>query len=225
MADGTPDDGPSLEMPSLSLRRRSRAREGRPPAPTGGASAAGPAAGPPQPSLPPQPSEPSQPSLPRRPSEPSEPSRPSARRGPREGRTIRLGGLPAAAVTGVLVGGLAVLLGWLAAAGCSAARGTSSCGGAAGLPILLATLVALAWAGTLLLRACGVADAGSTSLLAVGVLAVLVMVFLLGSLDEWWGVLAVPVASLVAYAGSWWVTTAVGGGEPAVGGSAPHDVR
>ena len=62
-------------------------------------------------------------------------------------------------------------------------------------------------------------DAGSTSLLAVGVLAVLVLVFLLGSLDEGWTLVAVPVASAIAYAASWWVTTAVGDDDPAAGTS------
>jgi uncharacterized membrane protein YfcA len=177
MADGTPDDGPSLEMPSLSLRRKKAA--------------------------------------------PDEDATTTHEAAP----TVSLGGLPAAALTGLVVGGLAVLLAWLAGAGCSAARGTSSCGGAAGLPILLAALVVLAYAGALLLRLFGVADAGSTSLLAVGVLAVLVMVFLLGSLDEWWTAVAVPTASLGAYVGSWWVTAiAVGGDEPP-GARTPYDVR
>ena len=137
---------------------------------------------------------------------------------------IPLSGLPAAMVTGVVVGGLAVLLAWLAGLGCSAVRGTSSCGGAAGLPILLVALVLLAWAGAVLLRFLAGGDAGSTSLLAVGILAVLVMVFLLGSLDEWWSAVAVPGASLVAYAASWWVTTSVGDA-PAAEATETHDVR
>ena len=33
---------------------------------------------------------------------------------------------------------------------------------------------------------------------------------LLGSLDEWWALVAVPAASAVAFCGSWWVTTAAG---------------
>ena len=114
--------------------------------------------------------------------------------------------LPAASLTGVAVGGLAVLLAWLAGVGCEAVRGTSACGGGPGLLILLLVLVVLTWAGSLLLRVLGVPHAGSTSLLAVGILAVLVLVFLLGSLDEWWAIVAVPVASAISYAASWWVT-------------------
>ncbi len=208
MADRAPDDGPSLEMPSLSLRRRRK--------PDGAAQTPEPSPEPtpePEPELQPEPTPEPQP-------EPTpEPSRRGARR-------PTLTGLPAAVLTGVVVGGLAVLLAWLAGLGCSAARGTSSCGGAAGLPILLVALVLLASAGAVLLRLFAVREAGSTSLLAVGILAVLVMVFLLGSLDEWWSVVAVPVASLVAYAVSWWVTTAVTSDEPGpVGARPPYDVR
>lgn len=142
----TPDDGPSLEMPSFSLRRS---------------------------------------------------------------RNASLSGLPAAAVTGAVVGGLAVGLTWLATSTCDVVRGTSSCGGGPGLLILVGVLVLLAYAGSLLLRLLGVPDAGSTSVLAVGILAVLVLVLLLGSIDEWWMVLAIPVAATLAFCGSWWVTTSV----------------
>jgi hypothetical protein len=141
---------------------------------------------------------------------------------------VQVRGLPAASLTGVAVGGLAVLLAWLAGVGCEAVRGTSACGGGPGLLILLAVLVVLTWAGSVLLRALGVPHAGSTSLLAVGVLAVIVLVFLLGTLDEGWTLVAVPVASAISYAASWWVTTAVGDDDPAAGTSAPassYDVR
>lgn len=142
---------------------------------------------------------------------------------PSRRRTVSLAGLPAAALTGLLVGALAVAVGWASGVACEAVRGTSSCGGAVGLPILLAALVLLAWVGGLLLAVLGVRDARSTSLLAVGVLAVLVLVFLLGSLDHWWGVTALPIAAVVAYVGSWWLTTAAAGDDPA--GEASYDVR
>jgi hypothetical protein len=150
---------------------------------------------------------------------------PVRRREPRRLPTVALAGLPAAAVTGVAVGALAVLLAWLAGAGCSAVRGTSSCGGAIGLPLLLAGLVLLAWVGTVLLRALGVADAGSTSVLAVGIMAVLVMVFLLGSLDEWWALVAVSLVTAIGYGAAWWVTSSVVGGDAAAEAPAPRDVR
>ena len=219
MADGSPDDGPSLEMPSLSLRRRRKPPAAEAPerqAPEHEA---------PEPEAPapeaPAPEAPeSEPAL-----DPVPETHPDGRRRP-ERPAIPLSGLPAAAVTGVVVGGLAVLVGWLAGLGCSALRGTSSCGGAAGLPMLVVALVVLAWVGAVLLRLVAVREPGSTSLLAVGILAVLVMVFLLGSLDEWWAAVVVPVASLMAYAVSWWVTTAVSSdGRDPVGARPPYDVR
>ena len=169
MADGAPDDGPSLEMPSLSLRRRKEPAE--------------------VPDAPPR---------------------------PRQGRSrphllsVPVSGLPAAAVTGVAVGGLAVLLAWLAGVGCEVVRGTSSCGGGPGLLLLVVVLALLALAGSVLLRQLGVPHPGSTSVLAVGILAVLVLVFLLDSLGEGWALVAVPLASAAAFCASWWVTTAAG---------------
>jgi hypothetical protein len=183
--DGTPDEGPSLEMPSFSRRRR------RPEPGTG------PEAGP---ETAPGPAPRAAPSAPA-PAEPARVRRPLP--------TVSLAGLPAAAVTGVVVGALGVLLVWLAGVGCEAVRGTSSCGGGPGLLVLVVVLGVLAWAGSLLLRVFAVPEAGSTSLLGVGILAVLVMVFLLGSLDQWWTAVAVPVAAAAAFAASWWVTTAV----------------
>lgn len=183
--DGTPDEGPSLEMPSFSRRRR------RPEPGTG------PEAGP----------ETAPGDAPR--AAPSAPATAEPARVRRPLPTVSLAGLPAAAVTGVVVGALGVLLVWLAGVGCEAVRGTSSCGGGPGLLVLVVVLGVLAWAGSLLLRVFAVPEAGSTSLLGVGILAVLVMVLLLGSLDQWWTAVAVPVAAAAAFAASWWVTTAV----------------
>ena len=179
MAD-KPDDGPSLEMPSFSRRRK----EAQAPAP--------------------EPATVQQPIV-------EVEHLPAAPERPRERRTVDLPGLPAAALTGVVVGVLAVLLAWLAGAGCEAVRGTSSCGGAAGLPLLVTGLVLLAWVGSVLLRLLGVPDAGSTSVLAVGIMAVLVLVFLLGALDTWWALVTVPVTAVIGYGASWWVTSSVVG--------------
>ncbi|MFC7360337.1 hypothetical protein [Nocardioides astragali] len=214
MADtGRPDDptedAPSLEMPSFSLRRRKRAAEldevpeAEPePAPE------------PTAVLPPQP--------PQRPvAEPTE----ADEREPRRRGELPVSGLPAAAVTGVVVGGLAVLLAWLATTSCEAVRGTSSCGRGPGLLILVAVLVVLAYAGGWLLRLFAVPEPGSTSILAVGIMAVLVMVFLLGSTDEWWMVIALPVVTVLAYVASWWVTTSVRDGDAGADAPEPHDVR
>ena len=128
-----------------------------------------------------------------------------AARPPRHG----LPGLVAAAGAGVVVGALAVLLVWLASLGCEAVRGTASCGGGPGFVVLVAILVLVACAGAVLLRAVRVPDAGSTSALAVGVMAVLVLVLLTDALFEWWVALAVPVVSALSHALAWWVTSQV----------------
>jgi hypothetical protein len=56
-------------------------------------------------------------------------------------------------------------------------------------------------------------------------MAVLVMVFLLGSIDGWWMVIAIPVTAVVAYSASWWVTHAVVGDDARPDVTEPHDVR
>lgn len=164
-----PDDGPSLEMPSFSLRRPRRAA----------GSASEPA---------PEPAPAPEPERVRRP------------------RAVALPGVAAAVLVGLAVGLAAVLLGRLLGAGCEAVRGTSACGGAIGLPALIASLVVLAWLGSLLLRALGVADGGSTSVLAVSIAAVVVLVALLDVLDGPWAALALPLLGAVSYAAAWWVT-------------------
>jgi hypothetical protein len=230
--DGT-DDGPSLEMPSFSLRRKKQA-----PPPQDAAPDPTPAEPEPEPLPEPEP-EPTA-AIPAQPAyepptavvpvahepdhdepDPDEPDHDE----PRAPRRLPLSGLPAAVATGVAVGVLAVLLAWLAGVGCEAVRGTSSCGGGPGFLILLLVLVALALAGSWLLDRFGVPEAGSTSLLAVGIMAVLVMVFLLGSLDTWWAAVAVPVTAVVGYAVSWWVTNAVVGDDTDARVAEPHDVR
>jgi hypothetical protein len=187
MADpGRRDDRPSLEMPSFTRRRgREDAQAAPDDAPEDAPEDAR--------------------------DDATEPAPAEAARVRRPLPAVSLAGLPAAAVTGVVVGALGVLLVWLAGVGCEAVRGTSSCGGGPGLLLLVVGLGEMAWAGSLLLRVFAVPDAGSTSVLAVGILAVLVMVFLLGSLDEWWTAVAVPVAAVAAYCSAWWVTTAVVG--------------
>ncbi|MBD3924348.1 hypothetical protein IEZ26_06945 [Nocardioides cavernae] len=199
------DDRPPLAMPSFSLRRRRKVSDDEDTSSARDHTAAMPDAAVVQPPAVPEPGP-----------------------GPQRLPAVQVSGLRAASLTGVAVGGLAVVLAWLAGVGCEAVRGTSACGGGPGLLILLVVLVVLTWAGSLLLRVLGVPHAGSTSLLAVGILAVLVLVFLLGSLDEGWALVAVPVASAISYAASWWVTAAVSDDGPAAGASArssSYDVR
>ncbi|WP_107764279.1 hypothetical protein [Nocardioides terrigena] len=114
--------------------------------------------------------------------------------------------LPAVLVVGAVVGLAAVLLTWGSLRLCDVATGTASCGGGPGLLLLVAILIALTYLGGWLLRGFGISDAGSTSFLAVGLLAVVAMLFLVDSLDSWTGAVAVPVVTVVAYALSWRVT-------------------
>ena len=114
--------------------------------------------------------------------------------------------LRAVLVVGALVGLLAVLLTFASLKFCELASGTDSCGGP-GLLLLIATVVVLTYTGASLLRGFGIADAGSTSFLAVALLAVRVRVFLLDVIYSWWMILVVPLVSMAMYALSWWVTT------------------
>jgi hypothetical protein len=128
---------------------------------------------------------------------------PPERRAPRE---PWLEGRPAAALTGLLVGALIVA----ATAGslrlCTAVQGTSSCGGP-GLFLLVAILLAAVLVGAALLKAAAVPQPGSTSFLAVGLLSVVALLFLVGSIFEWWMVIVVPLVSVATFLLSHWVTT------------------
>jgi hypothetical protein len=134
---------------------------------------------------------------------------PEVESGTRERRDLHFPGLPAlpaVLVVGAVVGLTAVLLTWGSLRLCDVATGTASCGGGPGLLLLVAILIALTYLGGWLLRGFGISDAGSTSFLAVGLLAVVAMLFLVDSLDGWTGAVAVPVVTVVAYALSWRVT-------------------
>ena len=120
----------------------------------------------------------------------------------------QLGATPAALVTGLVVGAVTVGLVWASQQGCELLRGTSSCGNA-GFLLLLAVFVAAAWLGGALLRGFGVDDGGSTSFLAMGIVAVVLMLFLADVLFAWWMVLVVPAVSMLAYLLSHRVTTAM----------------
>jgi|tagenome__1003787_1003787.scaffolds.fasta_scaffold20882585_3 hypothetical protein len=147
---------------------------------------------------------------------------------PKPPREPWLGGTPAAAVTGLFVGALIVA----ATAGslriCTAVKGTSSCGGQ-GFFLLVAILIVAVLVGAALLRGAGVPEPGSTSFLAVGLLSVIALLFLVGSIFEWWMVIVIPLASVATFLLSYWVTATFV--DPANDGSDPvlrpeeHDVR
>jgi hypothetical protein len=116
-------------------------------------------------------------------------------------------GWVAAAVTGVVIGLLLVGMTAGSLQACESVRGTSTCGGSGVLilTLILAVLVAL---GGLLLRIFGVPDPGSTSFLALGMVAVISLLFLLDVLLSWWMLLVIPAISVAMYLLAYWVTTA-----------------
>ena len=118
-------------------------------------------------------------------------------------------GRVAAVVTGLVVGLFGVAGTALALAGCEAMTGTGSCGGP-GFFLLVAILAVMVLLGTGLLRAWKVADAGSTSFLAVGVVTVVVLLVLLDLVFSAWMFLVVPLLAAAAYALAHWVTTRFG---------------
>ena len=123
-------------------------------------------------------------------------------------RLPAIDGRAAAVVTGLVIGVLTVGLTWASLGLCNAVKGTSSCGNP-GYLLLVAILVAMVLLGSVLLRAWGIPDATSISFLAVGLLAVFVLVFLVGALESWTMILVIPLVTAAAYALSHWVTTAI----------------
>jgi hypothetical protein len=229
MAEDREKDAPSLEPPSL-FGRKKKSAPAKPPAP----SAEGPDDSPttifddtsePTPDLAPtQVQEPVQPSASASPLTPP----PAPAKEPRPPREPWLAGRPAAVLTGLVVGGLIVA----ATAGslrlCTEVKGTSSCGGP-GFFLLVAILVVAVLVGTGLLRVAHVPEPGSTSFLAVGLLSVVALLFLVGSIFEWWMAIVIPLASVATFLLSHWVTATYI--DPANDGSdpdrepEPHDVR
>lgn len=226
-------DGPSLELPSLSFRRkrRTKAAQAAPEPPS-------PPAPDPEPERIPRPTRPPAPELPEPTPPPlfadevaapttepepeaaapapapvtSAPARSAPQRPAEQPRRRRqftlpvLGGTVAAVVTGILVGVITVGLTWASLRVCEAVRGTSSCGGP-GYLVLLGIMIGMILLGAALLRAWGVPDPGSTSTLAVGLLAVLVMLFLVGVLFHWWMILVIPACSALTFAAAHWVAS------------------
>jgi hypothetical protein len=125
----------------------------------------------------------------------------SLRRGKRSDRPglSAVPGRVAVAATGVMVGLLAVGLTSLELRLCEVVSGTSSCGGGPGLLLLLLVVAALAAVGTGLLRAFGVQAPGSTSALAVGLVAVLALLFLADVPLARWMLLVIPAVAALAF--------------------------
>lgn len=140
------------------------------------------------------------------PTGPSEPERTTPTRPRRELRLPGLTGPVAAALTGLVVGAFLVLATYGSLRGCTAIRGTSTCGGTAGFPLLLAIGIVAVLIGAGLLRAFRAASPGSDSFLAVALVAVVTTLFLSGHDDAWWMFLVVPALTIGAFALAHWVS-------------------
>jgi hypothetical protein len=114
--------------------------------------------------------------------------------------------MAAAVLTGALIGLATVGLTWGSQRTCEAARGTSTCG-AAGFWLLVAILIGMVLLGAAILRLWRVPDPGSTSFLAVGLLAVVALLFLVDALFSWWMVIVIPLLTVATYALAYWVTS------------------
>ncbi|HSE09113.1 MAG TPA: hypothetical protein VLB29_10645 [Nocardioidaceae bacterium] len=190
---------PSLDLPSLSLpgfgRRKKSKNKGE---------------------------EPSRPAAPeRRAPEAAEPSQngdatqliereqpdPARRKAPSTPKAPAIPGRVAAAITGLAVavaGGAAT---YAALQGCEAVRGVSTCGGAPGFFILVAILALMVLLGGAILKAFRVAAPGSTSFLAVGMVAVISMLVLLDVILSPLMFVVIPVLGALAFLSAHWVTT------------------
>jgi hypothetical protein len=134
------------------------------------------------------------------------PERPERRRRTASA-TPKVPGRVAAAVTGLVVGAAGGVATYGAMEGCEAVRGVSTCGGAPGFFILVAILALMVLLGSVLLKAFRVSDTGSTSFLAVGVVAVVAMLVLLDVIFTPAMFVVIPVLSALAFLLAHWVTT------------------
>ena len=192
MPDPDPAEQPSLELPKLGWRRRPRrARPAQPESP-------------PTPEPAPEPA----PVAVETPAPEPEQDELVEERPARRPRLRRPSGWPAVVATGLLVGLAVVGLTWGSLRTCEQVQGTSSCG-TAGYPMLGLVVALAVLVGSLLLRLAQVPDPVSTSLLGVGVAAVIVLVFLINHLDQPAMVVVIPLICAATYAGAHWLTTAV----------------
>jgi hypothetical protein len=108
-------------------------------------------------------------------------------------------------LSGAIVGLIGVVLATGAGRGCEAVRGVGSCGGV-GLLALLVVLAIEVLVGSILLRAAHLTDPTSTAFLGVGMMAVIALLFLFGSLESRWMLVVLPIVTALTFLLSWWVT-------------------
>ena len=128
----------------------------------------------------------------------------------------------AALLGGLVVGAVGAGLTWVSLTGCDAIRGTESCGGA-GVLVILVILVLMVLLGGLVLALLHLNDAKATSVLAVGVLFVVVLLTPQDALFSPWMFLVVPLVSGAAFVLAHWVTATFVEPQPEKGPA--HDVR
>lgn len=210
--DGQSLDGPSLRDPSLEApslgrllgRRRQRATSGRDgQTPSAAPGEQGPADGSPTAVVP----EVAPERVVDEPGQPEPAPQPPRSRMPRP--SLAISGRVAAAIAGLVIGLLVVVLTAGSLALCESARNVSTCGGGPGFALLLAITGSMVALGGLMLRLARVPDPTSTSFLAVGLLCVLALLFLVDSFEEWWMILVVPLMSVATFLLSHWVTTSI----------------
>lgn len=117
-----------------------------------------------------------------------------------------VGAPAAAAITGLVVGGLAVAFTWLTLQGCEQVRGTSTCG-KPGFLLLTVIMIVLVVIGGALLGYWSVAEARGTSLLAVALLAVIALLFLIPVIFSPWMIAVIPIVAVCTFVFSQWLTT------------------
>lgn len=71
----------------------------------------------------------------------------------------------------------------------------------------MAILAVAVLIGASLLRLAHVPEPGSTSFLAVGLLSVATLLFLVGSIFQWWMAIVIPLVSMATFLLSHWVTS------------------
>lgn len=138
---------------------------------------------------------------PLKPTKPPKPPKP-----PREYTLPPVSGMTVSVFTGIFVGLLACGATYLALQGCEAIKGTSSCGGP-GFFLLVAILILLVVIGSFIMKAFQVLDPASTAFLAVGLLAVIVLLFFVEAIFNWWMIIVIPLIGAGTFALSHWVTT------------------
>ena len=97
---------------------------------------------------------------------------------------------------------------WASLQTCQEMQGTSTCG-RAGYPMLALVLAVAVLVGGVLLRLAQMPDPVTTSLLGVGLAAIVALLVLIDHLDQPAMVVVVPLLCSLTFAGAHWLTTSL----------------